>query len=187
MTNFPGLLWKPRASMPCSAAAEASGVWCWAAQSCVRETRRRGSEPRCWADRKEQILVTVPCTDSGETLWLQGSLLVVSVGPGSRLSLRLLPFCISCFPKVMRGCKGKSSQTLLVSAGTDCRESNYLLVLSERVHSNDRSSSSWLRVQSHLNQNFVLFWLRNTAFSSEQFPWDQIQAAHYKHQDARAQ
>lgn len=66
-----------------------------------------------------------------------------------------------------------------------CRESDYLLVLSKYVNSNDQISRR--RVQSHPSQNFVLFWFRNTAFSSEQFPWGQIQTAHYKQKDARAQ
>lgn len=48
-------------------------------------------------------------------------------------------------------------------------------------------SGSWLGAQSHPNQHFFLFWLRNTAFPSEQFPQGQIQAAHYTPKYPRAQ
>lgn len=55
-----------------------------ATQCCVRERRRRESEPCCPANRKVWILVRVPCEDRGENLlWTQGGLLVVLVGPGS--------------------------------------------------------------------------------------------------------
>lgn len=113
--------------------------------------------------------------------------LVVLVGPGSWLSLHLLPCHVLASPKLWGVAKTSPYRCCSSLLSTHCRESNCWLVVSKYMDSNDRISSSWLRVQSHPNQNFVLLWLRNTAFSSEQFPWGQIQTAHYKQKDARAQ
>lgn len=121
-----------------------------------------------------------------------------SYGPGEvywwfRWDQALVCPCICCHAAVVASPKlwgvakaspHKCSSSLL---STHCCESNYLLVLPKCVDGNDQISSSWLRVQSHHNQNFVLFWLRNMAFSSEQFPRGQIQTAHYKQKDAQAQ
>lgn len=157
-----------------------------AARSCVRERRSRKSEPPWLSRRKGRILVTVSFKDGEETLlWTWGGFVAVLVGLCSQLSLICCHAAFLASPKLWGVAKKSPHKRCSSLLSAHCRESDYLLVLSKFVNSNDQISRR--RVQSHPSQNFVLFWFQNTAFSSEQFPWGQIQTAHYKQKDARAQ